>query len=49
MVHQENVSMIITLVHEIPGDCDEYFPNNVGEVFQDSEMIVELVAAEQTR
>ena len=26
MVHQENVGMIVTLVHKIPGDCHLYFP-----------------------
>ena len=30
MVHQENVGMIVTLVHKIPGDCCLYFPAQVG-------------------
>lgn len=32
MVMQERCTMIITLVHEIPGDCDEYFPWEAGSV-----------------
>ena len=30
MCHQENVGRIVTLVQEIPGDCDEYFPEETG-------------------
>ena len=41
--------MIVTLVHEIPGDCAEYFPTSVGTSLTYGEMEVSLVSEEQTR
>ena len=38
--------MIVTLINKIPGDCDIYFPDEVGEAIAYGEMLVTLVAKE---
>ena len=40
--------MIVTLVHEIPGDCAEYFPKTLGTKQSYGDMDVSLVSEEQT-
>ena len=48
MVNQERVGMIVTLVHQIPGDCTLYFPDQVGSTVTYGEMSVTLNALERS-
>lgn len=41
-MHQEDVAMVITVAHKIPGDVADYFPKKKGKTLIFDEMKVTL-------